>query len=232
MYYYNVNRDGLIAKNIVIIDNDKLNNVRNDIIYNCSLIEHYKYRSSSSPDEVYKSNMFNFSYKEIKIGNSRYSTTKYLYEYDEYIYPKEVYLIDRILNNDEEALEELFDILDSTDKKENPNSFSLLLEEARHEFTSLLENVYRGNVSFDKGNDRLELLKTRIRELERKVLLNSSVKSSSEYYYSLKNSFTFKEISSMKLEEFNNFMLFFSNDNTSIDKNTIRIKKKINKCDK
>ena len=88
MYYYNVNRDGLIVKNIVIIDNDKLNNVRNDIIYNCSLIEHYKYRSSSSPDEVYKSNMFNFSYKEIKIGNSRYSTTKYLYEYDEYIFKR------------------------------------------------------------------------------------------------------------------------------------------------
>ena len=107
-----------------------------------------------------------------------------------------------------------------------------MLEEARREFTSLLENVYRGNISFDKGNDRLELLKTRIRELERKVLLNSSVKSSSEYYTSLKKCFTFKEISSMRLEEFNNFMLFFSNDNNSIDKNTIRIKKKINKCDK
>ena len=101
MYYYKKEGD-IIEKYNLTFDSQKIEDLKEEIILNCSEIHHKEYRS----DYCHQ-----FSKNDI-IRNLKSSPTKEyeginLYSYDVYIPPYLVNIINKLLDNDISALDEL-----------------------------------------------------------------------------------------------------------------------------
>ena len=108
MLYFKKNND-VIEKYEIDFDKEEIENLRLEIIDNCSLVEHKVYQGIDLLMSIDKSLIKNFS--STKVGEKEYfEETKdvYLYKYDEYKPPYLVKLIDRLLENDSSVLGEIF----------------------------------------------------------------------------------------------------------------------------
>jgi len=144
MYYYKKKGKDII-KYEVIIDIEKLNKIRFEIINNCSHIKHIKNRVTDSckPKEWDYEHIRNYSEKyEGRIEyNDFYSMPEdqYLVEYDYYTHPPLIQLIDNLLKGDTSAIEEIQKLKDEFVDKEKE-----LLEE-QQEIISKLNNMKEKN---------------------------------------------------------------------------------------
>ncbi len=107
MIYFKKNED-TIEKYQVTFSPKELENLKEEIIENCSLIEHKEYKSDYAPrftNEIIK------NFKSTPLGETKeyFEETRdvYQYTYDEYIPPYLVELINKLLNGNAKALEEI-----------------------------------------------------------------------------------------------------------------------------
>lgn len=106
MYYFYEN-DYYIYRKEINIDKEKIEQLKKQIIENCSRITHTEYDSDYAP---HINNLLVRNYSETFVGYKEYfeETRKVMhYSYDLLIQPKLVKLIDRLLSDDISAIEEI-----------------------------------------------------------------------------------------------------------------------------
>ena len=95
----------------IVVDTNGLEKLKVEIINNCSMIIHHDCNTTETPNYYDILRIRNYSDEKIGIyeSNDFYASRETLYHviYDEYKYPYLIELIDRLLNNDEEALDEI-----------------------------------------------------------------------------------------------------------------------------
>ena len=200
-------RDPYIEKNKVELKKERLEELKREIILNCSEKKHYKYKTTTIYRKCYDERTINYTSKKIGIKEGRGydpDLEEYLVEYDELVYPIEAILIERILDDDNEALEELLDILYNPKKRPTINEkYTDILAETKEEIKSYIE-------------------------------INKNQKPVSLYYQSIKESFIFHPVAMLPIKDFNKTLEFFDYDTNrdNYDKKITRIKSKIKKNDK
>lgn len=109
MVYLKRNND-VAEKYKVDFDKEQIEKLKNEIVNNCSFIEHKEYESDSSSISIDVNTVKNFTYN--LIGKKEYFEEVkdvYFYQYDEYNPPYLVELINRLLKDDSSAIEEILD---------------------------------------------------------------------------------------------------------------------------
>lgn len=123
MHYYKKKGKDII-KYEVIIDIEKLNKIRFQVINNCSHIEHItnSVTDRMRPDEFDYEHIRNYNEKYIGVieYNDFYSSPEDAYEveYDYYNHPQLVKYIDNLLNGDTSAIEEIQKVKDEVIDRE------------------------------------------------------------------------------------------------------------------
>ena len=106
MIYYYLD-EGSVKQYKVSIDIKKLKELRNLIINKCSEIKHVITQSVDIPEETEQ--VYNLEYKMIGKKYDDFSNkirNLYLIEYDWYEYPKLVFIIDELLNDNVNVLDD------------------------------------------------------------------------------------------------------------------------------
>ena len=210
MYYYKKKgRD--IIKYEVIIDNEKLNKIRFQVINNCSHIEHIK----NSVTDRMRPNEFDYehirNYKEKYIGvieyNDFYSSPEDAYEveYDYYNHPPLVGYIDKLLNGDTSAIEEIEKLKDKIVDKEQK-----LLEEQQKIISKLnsMKDLNKEKQIYLLNENQEKLL-----EYYKEKELNKNQVPSSKYKNKVLNCIELKELEIIPYKTVLEVMKFFINCN-------------------
>ena len=106
MFYYE-ETDNEVVKYEVKLDTERLINLREKIVNNCSKIIHHKYQCESESDfNIQESvNVKNYRSRKVEEPNDYFET--YVIEYDEYMPTPLVEYIDKLLNGDAQAISQL-----------------------------------------------------------------------------------------------------------------------------
>lgn len=186
MFYFKYN-DDVIEKYKVNFDKDKIENLKKEIINNCSIINHIEYESDYSPkfvDEIIR------NFLCVPTGKTKEyfeeSRKIYLYSYDEYIPPYLVKLINELLNDNSKIIDEILNydvcIKSSVDDK---------IEMVNQEFNKIdFENTI-------KKIEKLKELELLLKEKE----LNSNQKNIYLYYIQLVELIRFDLIDKLSISE-------------------------------
>lgn len=231
-------RDPYIEKNEVELRRERLKELKREIILNCSEKKHRKYKTTTIYRECYDERTINYTSKKIGIKEGRGyepDLEEYLVEYDELIYPVEAILIERILDDDNEALEELLDMLYNPKKRPTvKEEYTDTLNQTKEEIVLISKQISAGEINLEKGLIQLNQLKEKIEEIKSYIEKNKDQKSVNVYYQSIKESFTFHPIAMLPIKEFNKALEFFDYDTNrdNYDKKITRTKSKIKKNDK
>lgn len=226
-------RDPYIEKNEVEFKRERLEELKREIILNCSEKKHYKYKTTTIYRECYDERTINYTSKKIGIKEGRGyepDLEEYLVEYDELVYPIEAILIERILEGDNEALEELLDMLYNPKKRPTvKEEYTDTLNQTKEEIVLISKQISAGEINLEKGLIQLNQLKEKIEEIKSYIEKNKDQKSVNVYYQSIKESFTFHPIAMLPIKEFNKALEFFDYDSNrdNYDKKITRIKRKI-----
>lgn len=197
MYYYVKNNDK-IEKYEVQFDKEKLKKLRIEIINNCSEITHKEYDDTREPNYFDYLKIRNYKRKEIgKVEGRDYQPDKTLYHlsYDEYIFPYLVTLIDRLLADDIEALNEIFN---QVTKKE-----TLPIELRIQTLSNEIDKI--SNLDTKKKIKELEKLQKLIETQK----LNSNQLPVTIYYPKVQQLINLIYINSMKIEDIERLESFF-----------------------
>ena len=116
MEYYS-KCDDKIRKLDVKFDNNKLEELKQEIIKNCSLITHYEYDATVFPENNMNRNIENLSYEFIGNRDNSNSPDRdvYHFSFDEYKFPYLVRLINELQNGNADSL---YDIINPNYKME------------------------------------------------------------------------------------------------------------------
>lgn len=208
-----------ISKNRVKVDRDKLEFIRKLIISNCGIVRHVKCKSSTPNPTLYKENILNLTYKEIRPNK------EYILDYDEIISPYEAELISKVLFFDNEALDKILDIIYSSNTS-NKTLYQERIDELSHKITMNLESINFGSMAINMGCREITRITNELNELKKYAYLNENKKPVSFYYQMLRESFTFEPIDYMTLESFDELVSFFDEENIDHKVAKIRVKKK------
>ena len=231
-------REPYIEKNKVELKKERLEELKREIILNCSEKKHYKYKTTTIYRECYDERTINYTSKKIGIKEGRGydpDLEEYLVEYDELVYPIEAILIERILDDDNEALEELLDILYNPKTRPTINEeYTDILAETKEEIVLISKQISAGEINLEKGLIQLKQLKEKLEKIKSYIELNKNQKPVSLYYQSIKESFIFYPVAMLPIKDFNKTLEFFDYDTNrdNYDKKITRIKSKIKKNDK
>lgn len=226
-------REPYIEKNEVELRRERLEELKREIILNCSEKKHRKYKTTTIYRECYDERTINYTSKKIGIKEGRGyepDLEEYLVEYDELVYPVEVILIERILEGDNEALEELLDILYNPKKRPTvKEEYTETLNQTKEDIVLISKQISTGEINLEKGLFQLKQLKEKVEEIKSYIEKNKDQKSVNVYYQSIKESFTFHPIAMLPIKEFNKALEFFDYDSNrdNYDKKITRIKRKI-----
>ena len=208
MYYYKKKGKDII-KYEVIINTEKLNKIRFQIINNCSHIEHIK----NSVTDRMRPNEFDYehirNYNEKYIGrieyNDFYSMPEdgYSVEYDYYNHPSLVKYIDNLLNGDTSAIEQIQKVKDVVIDKEQ----KLLAEQQK--IISKLNSMEEKNKQtlINLLNENQEKLLEYYKEKE----LNKNQIPSTKYKSKVLNCIELKEVEIIPYKTVLEVMKFFIN---------------------
>lgn len=217
MIYINQEKDELV-KYEVEIDIEKLKELKIEIINNCAEIKHRFYEDSKFPNYHDLLHIRNYNFEFIKteyFNNTRTLPQNiYKFEYDEYIDPILVTIIDKLLSGDTTAIKKL------DNPKENKKCHD------KPEFASqfqLLEHL----LSIETKKERIEELQTLKRNFEKiqesyelDEKLNLDRKPILEYYKKVKECIAFTEISRVNIVELEEVLSFFENvSDKNLDQN-------------
>lgn len=226
-------RDPYIEKDEVELKRERLEELKREIILNCSEKKHRKYKTTNIEKYDQNERRINYTCKKIGIKEGRGyepDLEEYLVEYDELIYPVEAVLIGEILNSNNEALEELLEILYNPKNKLNiKKDYSKELEQVKESIKLITKQINDNEISLDAGIFKLNILEKKIKELEYYIEINKDQKPVSIYYQSIRESFIFHPIAMLPIKEFNKTLEFFDYDTNrnNYDKKITRIKRKI-----
>lgn len=174
----------------VTADRDGLEKLKLEIINNCSMIIHHDCNTTKTPNYYDILRIRNYSAEKIGIyeSNDFYASRETLYHvvYDEYRYPYLIELIDRLLNNDEEALSE---ILNPNFEKEQISIDKMI---------NILEEKYE-SISLHDIVQKREMLE-KLSQLYKLKELNKNQISVIEYYSKVKEFIELKLIDHMDIE--------------------------------
>ena len=196
MYYY-LQEKNEIKKYKINIDINKLEELRTEIINNCSYLFHREYRSTILPHNKDFKRIKNYTYK--KIGVREYTDGPdedlYLISYDEVEYPTLVSLIDRLLKNDFSVLNEIY-----LDEEEKQNLFDKKIKDIENEIAVL--------------TSKREYLKVKekISEMENIILESKKNSERRQYYERVKNLISFELIDTIRIEEINRVRKFYEQE--------------------
>lgn len=186
MLYFRKN-DEVIEKYKVNFDKEEIEKLKKEIINNCSFIKHEEYESDYSPrftDEIIR----NFTYIPTGKEKEYFEETRdiYHYSYDEYKPPYLVELINKLLNGNSKAIDEIlnYDISSNSSIDDRINIVN-------QEFTEIdPENIA-------KRKEKLEELEDLLNAKE----LNKNQQSIDVYYSQLIGLIKFDLIDSLPISE-------------------------------
>lgn len=174
----------------IVVDKNGLEKLKVEIINNCSMIIHHDCNTTKTPNYYDILRIRNYSAEKIGIHkpNDFYASCETLYHvvYDEYKYPYLIKLIDKLLNNDEEALDE---ILNPNFEKEQISIDKMI---------NILEEKYNF-ISLNEIGSKREILE-KLSQLYKLKELNKNQISVIEYYSKVKNFIKLKLIDYMDIE--------------------------------
>lgn len=186
MLYFKKNGD-LIEKYQVSFDGKEIERLKIEIINNCSFIKHKEYKSDYSPRFTDESLIRNL--QSTYVGEKEYfeeTRDVYLYSYDEYIPPYLVELINRLLEHDSKAIDEIFNYDISTK-------------------TSIDDRINSVNQELIKTNpEDITQKKAKLKELEdllKAKELNKGQQSIDLYYNQLMGLIKFDLVDSLSISE-------------------------------
>ncbi len=195
-------KDDIIEKYEVQFDADKVKDLKERIINDCSRIKHYDYESSSNPWSEYKIIKNDKSYDTGKAKDSGYSERRiYHWIYDELKPPKLVDFIDSLLIDDVRAIDNIW-LYDDFN--------NLPFEE---EIKALNDEIIAINVeNVDERMKKVVELKALLHDRE----LSKNQKNVREYYDELKSLITFTLIDSLLISDVERIESFFNTNVSAI----------------
>lgn len=230
-------RDPYIEKYKVELKKERLEELKREIILNCSEKKHYKHKTTTIYRECYDERIINYTSKKIGIKEGRGyepDLEEYLVEYDELVYPIEAILIERILDDDNTALEELLDIISNPKRVSKENKYQNKLLETKEKRNDICDLVREGKLELSYGVLVLNQLDETINSLEDHIERNKDRRPVFDFYQSLRESFIFHNVDMLLLKDFDRTLSFFdyTDDKSVFDNKINRIKRKILKTDK
>ncbi len=198
MIYYELD-DKVINKYEITYDINRINEIKKEIINNCSKIEHVEIEREYSFNDNYFENKLVKNHTSEPIGfNEYYDGTRsvYLHRFDLLTPPNLVELIDRLLSDDKSAVNEIYFY------QEEKVSFDKEIDAKNKEIDSI------NNSDVDKKINKLKELK----ELLELKYINRDQKSTKEYYIKLLDYIHVTFISSINISDNNIISDFFNMD--------------------
>ncbi len=193
MYYF-LKNDEIIEKYLISFNKEKIEQLKEKIIDECSFIEHKEISSDYFPTFSDKKLIRNL--KEIKVGNKEYfeeTRDVYLYSFDQYEPPYLVKLIDRLLNNDEKCISEILNY-DIYTKKSIDDKIKL----ANQELMEInAEDIYQKKIKLKELED-----------LVKSKELNKEQRSIEPYHKQLIGLVKFDLVDSMSIDDLNRAIFF------------------------
>lgn len=190
----------------IVVDKNGLEKLKVEIINNCSMIIHHDCNTTETPNYYDILRIRNYSDEKIGIyeSNDFYASRETLYHviYDEYKYPYLIELIDRLLNNDEEALDE---ILNPNFEKEQISIDKMI---------NILEEKYN-SISLSEIVVKREILE-KLSQLYKLKELNKNQISVIGYYSKVKNFIKLKLIDDIDIELINRVNKFNTKPKTYV----------------
>lgn len=202
-------KGNLIEKYEVSFDKEKVEALKERIIYECSFIEHRVFVSDYGAG--YKDYRLVRNLTKVKVGEKDYfeeTRTIYRYTYDEYIPPKLVDYINSFINGSSTSLNLILNYDFSGDM-----SIDERINNSTEEFNLIpVDNIYEKKKQLEKIDS---LLKAKI--------INENQKDIKPYYQELMSLIHFELVDSITYEEINRFESFFEEE--IFDKKNVRIRK-------
>lgn len=179
MYFFDkLNNDyDMIGKYEVVLDTDEIIKLRNEIIKKFSIRRHVEKEMSEYAISIMQtkaSNIINFKKGELVGNNGNYNI--YNCSYDELTFPYIVSLIDRLLNNDTKAINEIYSTIGSS-KIDFEREIKL-----KKELISMIDD-FKIDEKIRAYND--------LKKLIQMSKLNEEIIESGEYYEKLQNLLSF-----------------------------------------
>lgn len=193
MYYF-IKKEDVVEKYEVSVDKIKLANLRSEVINDCSEITHQEYDEF----EKYfprKSDIFVRNLKQTRLKlidfNDLYTPSEYLYHfsYDEYKPPHLVTLIDKLLNDDDSVLDEIY----------HPTIDTKIIPFAER---VKLANKQLAEID-DSDLESMKVLAKEVEELADQAILNKNQKPVMEYYKLLQNLINLNLVDTISNDELN-----------------------------
>lgn len=198
MHYYKQTNTN-VEKYQVTINKQELQALKDEIINNCSKIIHYDYIGNRFPNFLDKQKIRNYHSSITEETKNHITTASYHITYDHYNYPYIVCLINRLMDYDMSAIDE---ILNPCMEKEQ-NDFRYELQELKKE----LVNSKAWDV-----NDREELYE-KIRNLLQQIKLNKDRKPVYGYYDTLKDLLKLNFVEAIPIKNIKDIETFYEEDN-------------------
>ena len=193
MYYFLKNEE-IVEKYLISFNKEKMEQLKEEIIDECSFIEHKEISSDYFPVSSDIKLIRNF--KKIKDGIKEYfeeTRDVYLYSFDQYEPPYLVKLIDRLLNNDEKCISKILNY-DICTKKSIDDKIKL----ANQELMKIdAEDIYQKKI-------KLKELENLVKSKE----LNKNQQSIEPYYKRLIRLIKFDLVDSMSIDDLNRVIFF------------------------
>ena len=220
MYFYDkLNNDyNMIGKYKVAFDVEKVVKLRSEIIKKCSIKRHVvkdlqEYSISVIPEK--STNIINFKKGELVDGidNNDLGFRVYRCSYDELTYPYIVSLIDRLLNNDSKAINEIY-----SNKANNRVDFEREIK-LKKDLISMIDD--------SKIDEKIKAYND-LKNLIQIAKLNEGIIDSYEYYEKLQNLLSFDLVDTISSDDITttlNTISFFENLDTFNDINKVNIRK-------
>ena len=211
MYFYEYN-NGRIDKFLVNIDEEKLENLRNEIINNCSEIIHRDITGIKGPNYFDYLKIRNYSEKRIGVKENSFYADEIVYRftYDEYIYPYLILLIEKLKQGETRVIGEIR----NPDLSKEKTSYDQRIIELSKE----LDNIDNLNI-IEKRNKLDELEK-----LIEIAKLNENQKSVYIYYLKVQQLIALELVDSINISEISKVINFFDLSKTNEIENEIQKK--------
>ena len=241
MVYYQfigLKEEGYIQKYYITFNRERLEKIKNEMIFSCSEIRHRKYKTTTKPNYYDTTKIINYSDTKIGIKYGKGydpDLDEYLVEYDELVHPLIVNLIEGVLNNDNESLDKLLNIVYIPSKhKENKKNYYIKLRKAEEEKKEVSTAIEKGMMSLDLGLSKLNLIKEKIEEINKHIELNRSQKNPSYYYQVIRECFDFGLGEMISIKELEKILGFFGYEDNEelVGKRITKIRRIIKKTDK
>lgn len=194
MIYYK-KKNNTIDKYEVYKDSNRLEELRNIIIDNCSEINHAKeHNVINIPNK--KGDLFEIrNLKKILISKPEYDSERYNLEYDVYLYPYLVRIIDGLLNGDADMIKYLYE------------DFSREIVPISEQIDTICDRILE-----IKDENEIQELKSRLKSLEKIKDINSNQKDPLIYYFQVQDCLDLKYIGSIDISLIVNAYDFFNQD--------------------